>query len=49
MNHFRLDFEPIARGLIYVDAGGMCSLGFQAFSCEQAFSMEQGQAADLAA
>ncbi|UWU25418.1 M81 family metallopeptidase (plasmid) [Rhizobium sp. CB3060] len=31
MNHFRADFEPIARGLIYVDAGGICSLDFKKF------------------
>ncbi|RVN29748.1 M81 family metallopeptidase [Sinorhizobium meliloti] len=31
MNHFRVDFEPIARGLIYVDAGGICSLDFKQF------------------
>ncbi|MER9203857.1 M81 family metallopeptidase [Mesorhizobium sp. M0933] len=31
MNHFRTDFEPIARRLIYVDAGGLCSLNFKQF------------------
>ncbi|MQW32251.1 M81 family metallopeptidase [Sinorhizobium meliloti] len=31
MNHFRADFEPIARRLIYVDAGGICSLDFKQF------------------
>jgi len=31
MNHFRSDFEPIARRLIYVDAGAICSLDFKQF------------------
>jgi microcystin degradation protein MlrC len=31
MNHFRADFEPIARRLIYVDAGGICSLDYKQF------------------
>ncbi|ESZ24764.1 MlrC C-terminal domain-containing protein, partial [Mesorhizobium sp. L2C066B000] len=31
MNHFRADFEPIGRRLIYVDAGGLCSLNFKQF------------------
>ncbi|MER9094763.1 M81 family metallopeptidase [Mesorhizobium sp. M0700] len=30
-NHFRADFEPIARRLIYVDAGGICTLDFKQF------------------
>jgi microcystin degradation protein MlrC len=31
MNHFRADFEPIARKLIYMDSGGICSLNYGQF------------------
>ena len=31
MNHFRADFEPMARKLIYVDSGGICSLDYAKF------------------
>ena len=31
MNHFRADFEPMSRKLIYVDSGGICSLDYRKF------------------
>jgi microcystin degradation protein MlrC len=31
MNHFRADFEPMSRKLIYVDSGGICSLDYKQF------------------
>lgn len=31
MNHFRADFEPMARRLIYTDGGGLASLHFEQF------------------
>ncbi|MBM3533722.1 MAG: M81 family metallopeptidase [Alphaproteobacteria bacterium] len=31
MNHFRADFEPMSRRLIYVDSGGICSLDYKQF------------------
>jgi microcystin degradation protein MlrC len=31
MNHFRADFEPMSRKLIYVDSGGICSLDYNQF------------------
>lgn len=30
-NHFRADFEPVARKLIYVDSGGIVSRNFAQF------------------
>ena len=31
VNHFRADFEPIGRRLIYVEAGGLASTNFKQF------------------
>jgi microcystin degradation protein MlrC len=31
INHFRADFEPIARELIFVDTGGLVSVDFTRF------------------
>lgn len=31
MNHFRADYEGISSDIIYVDAGGICSLDYQKF------------------
>jgi len=50
-NHMRADFEPISRGLVYADSGGIFSFDFQRFDYHKVrrpiwpldeFSREQG-------
>ena len=35
-NHFRADFEPVGRGLMYVDTGGIFSFDFGRFQYQKA-------------